>query len=671
MTIHVKQSLWRIAARLFRPGAIAFRRSVWVVCLAAATACSKDPLLPDSPSDKPSAATVSFSVEPLDDVGLDTRAGATPINNLWVLQARPDGVLVGKNYLDVAGNSSVHIPVVSVDEPCTFLFVANTDVNMLYADCDNLEAAQAKPLKRSLPKQGPDLVLQGTRTCLPSELNGATVSMKHAQAKLSLRLAVDTGEETFTLYSVRVVNVSTVLCPGRLSELNPGTDPDKTYPSYAYVQTDKNLLGLRPDHDTPLSATPVDWGSVYLYENARGTGTATDPKQKTAATALRGQGDYATCVQINGYLTSAKTENPQGCSYTIYLGSNLTNDYNVLRGRHYVLTVTIKGADQYDARITYMNPGEDWKGNYYTTQADNSVCRYDGEDLDVDLTWTQAMDACPIGWRLPTMKELEILLCMKSKVYGAVDGFYDAHYWTETPSATNSNDAYSVHMGSGWVGVKNKNDRYRVRCVRDNNVQAKRYPHAVVNSSGRFIVFREGAAGLHDRLLEIVAPTWHTSPVYGNEKYPKKLEISTQIVPWASATSLNDLSNSDPCSNMLNKNGQTGWRVPRQCEMRMLVAFRDELGLISIVNNRAQKPHNYVREHRMITRTPEDGHASVDANGRWLVSQHKKNDATTGLFHCGTYVYADDGTRGGLSFKDAWAQVSPWQYQLVCVRSLN
>lgn len=674
MTIHVKQSLWRIAARLFRPGAVAFRRSVWVVCLAAATACSKDPLLPDGPSDKPSAATVSFSVEPLDDVGLDTRAGATPINDLWVLQARPDGVLVGKNYLDVANNSRVHIPVVSVDEPCTFLFVANTDVNMLYADCDNLEAAQAKPLLRSLPKQGPDLVLQGTRTCLPSELNGATVSLKHAQAKLSLRLAVDTGEETFTLYSVRVVNFSTLLCPGRLSELNPGTDPDKTYPTYAYVQTDKNSLGLRPDHATPLSATPVDWGSVYLYENARGTGTATDPKQKTAATALRGQGDYATCVQINGYLTSAKTENPQGCSYTIYLGSNLTNDYNILRGRHYVLTVTIKGADQYDARITYMNPGEDWKGNYYTTQADNSVCRYDGEDLDVDLTWTQAMDACPIGWRLPTMKELEILLCMKSKVYGAADGFYDAHYWTGTPSATNSNDAYSVHMGSGWVGVTNKNERFRVRCVRDNNVQAQRYPYVTNNSSGkpRVIVCRAGGVGLKDALSTNTSPRWYSGVAYGSEKYPPRLEISDQQVPWWSLSAVDKLPDTDPCAR-LNTNGQTGWRLPTQCELRLVVAFRNEVGLEGILANRDQKNGNACYERQMLSRTLSDDDLKYDASvSSWRAYSHKFNDSGfDDRWVYRVYEVDVDGTTSRCDWKKYWGYAYPNRWQILCVRPLS
>lgn len=670
MSIHAKQSLLRIAARLSRPAAIAFRRSVWAVCLVTLTACSKDPLLPDGPSGKPSAATVNFSVEPLDDVGLDTRAGATGINNLWVLQALPDGKLIHKYYVNVKNTAQVQVPVVDTEEKCTFVFIANTGNNVLYKTCNTLEEVKTMKLRAENKDQRYVDVLTGTHSCLPLALSGATVSMKSAVAKLSVRLGVDTGDQSFALISIQVKNLPQVLCPGRfLGELDPGTDASKTYPSGSDVSTgDSYAMYMLPQG--ALSATPVDCGSVYLYENARGRGTATDPKKKTAATALRDQGAFATYVVISGYLRTAVNHIQYPCSFTIYLGSNLTNDYNILRGRHYVLTVTIKGVDQYDARISFAF-NFDNEGEFYTTNPNNSVCRYDRYDSGSDLTWTQAMDACPIGWRLPTMKELEILLCMKSKVYGAANNFYDAHYWTETPSATNSNDAYSVHMGSGWVGVKNKNDKYRVRCVRDNNVMATRYPYAINNSSGRFIVFREGAAGLHDRLLEIVAPTWHTSPVYGNEKYPKKLEISTQIVPWASATSLNDLSNSDPCSNMLNKNGQTGWRVPRQCEMRMLVAFRDELGLISIVNNRVQKPHNYVREHRMITRTPEDGHASVDANGRWLVSQHKKNDATTGVFHCGTYVYADDGTRGGLSFKNAWAQVSPWQYQLVCVRSLN
>lgn len=87
----------------------------------------------------------------------------------------------------------------------------------------------------------------------------------------------------------------------------------------------------------------------YMPENLRGTGTATDPKNKTAETAPSGQKDYCTYIELSGLYQDSGTS--KLVSYRVYLGENNTDDYNVKANRIYNVSMSIIGVNESDNRL--------------------------------------------------------------------------------------------------------------------------------------------------------------------------------------------------------------------------------------------------------------------------------------------------------------------------------
>lgn len=87
----------------------------------------------------------------------------------------------------------------------------------------------------------------------------------------------------------------------------------------------------------------------YMPENLRGTGTATDPKEKTAGTAPSGQGDYCTYVELSGLYQEGETS--KLVSYRVYLGDNNMDDYNVQANHIYNVELSVKGVNNVDGRV--------------------------------------------------------------------------------------------------------------------------------------------------------------------------------------------------------------------------------------------------------------------------------------------------------------------------------
>lgn len=92
------------------------------------------------------------------------------------------------------------------------------------------------------------------------------------------------------------------------------------------------------------------------------------------------------------------------------------------------------------------------------------------------LAYTAAVNALKLcgydNWRLPTQEEL-FSLVDNSRFAPAIDINYFPNtlsfdYWTSTPRAIGSNDAWSVYFYYGSISYgTNKNSRFRVRLVRD------------------------------------------------------------------------------------------------------------------------------------------------------------------------------------------------------------
>lgn len=92
------------------------------------------------------------------------------------------------------------------------------------------------------------------------------------------------------------------------------------------------------------------------------------------------------------------------------------------------------------------------------------------------MSWQDAMDSIPEGWRLPTVKELITLLDYNNfnpalpsdHPFTNVQSYY---YWSSTTYAYNTVNAWIVNMWNGYVYYDYKGyDYYYVWPVRDKKI---------------------------------------------------------------------------------------------------------------------------------------------------------------------------------------------------------
>ena len=89
-------------------------------------------------------------------------------------------------------------------------------------------------------------------------------------------------------------------------------------------------------------------------------------------------------------------------------------------------------------------------------------------DVDTSATWDDAVNLCPSGWRLPTIRELRLIYVYRNEL-GTFDlSAMSTGYWSATESSSDSSNAWYVVFGSGETGGKYpKIANSRVRCIRD------------------------------------------------------------------------------------------------------------------------------------------------------------------------------------------------------------
>ena len=88
-------------------------------------------------------------------------------------------------------------------------------------------------------------------------------------------------------------------------------------------------------------------------------------------------------------------------------------------------------------------------------------------DVDTSATWDDAVNLCPSGWRLPTIRELRLIYVYRNEL-GTFDlSAMSTGYWSATESSSDSSNAWYVVFGSGETGGKYpKIANSRVRCIR-------------------------------------------------------------------------------------------------------------------------------------------------------------------------------------------------------------
>ncbi len=100
------------------------------------------------------------------------------------------------------------------------------------------------------------------------------------------------------------------------------------------------------------------------------------------------------------------------------------------------------------------------------------------------LTWESAMEYCgkldlagKTEWRLPTPKELQSIV-KNQKKRPAIDsiifpGTYPANYWASLTYAKDSDRAWGVDFGLGFLDIFPKDRPAHTRCVIDNQAVEK------------------------------------------------------------------------------------------------------------------------------------------------------------------------------------------------------
>lgn len=101
--------------------------------------------------------------------------------------------------------------------------------------------------------------------------------------------------------------------------------------------------------------------------------------------------------------------------------------------------------------------------------------------------------------------------------------------------------------------------------------QTKQYPYV---QNGKIIVCREGPDGVKSSLIH---PNWTTTPSHNeldtnNNRFAAKFEVSASL----STSTLVGTAVTTACATYV-QNGNMGWRVPTVRELRLIIAFRNEL----------------------------------------------------------------------------------------------
>lgn len=602
---------------------------------------------------------------------LGNNVNENAINNVWAIQLDASGNVVtgddGSKLIKRYSSSEITAGTgdkggtitMRVDpETAKVCFVANTTAD--FDDVTNLAGIESMT-KTILDEQ--DLTTENNSTYYlpmagtwePKAGEDNTVELLRAVSKLTVTLAFDpeTVGDGFALSSIQIKQVAKTLHFYR----DESTIEKTTYPTltattdYAATLYDgssgsetEGVVDLADEWDAAYmpTGTAVCKGKIidnstskpefswYLPENARGTGTATNQWEKNANTAPSGQADYCTYLEIEGfYLTDGLVEE---VVYRIYLGGNNTNDYNLLRNRHYILTATIKDKKLVDTRITEYTPQN------YIDYTDNDSPRFVAAAReDGNANWeTPVVDE---DWFIPSIQQMMIAYAYNpTNIYGT------NIYWLNLKDDTYGR--WSINMSIGEVLPNRPSgdvQSYMLRAVK-SYTGSDTYPY-VDGADKNIIVSRDKNGGVKEDYIRDPATTPWTDVNYDHKseqnKVAKKLEIAP--VPSQDETTWVRRTWSDAktyCENYVSPDGKSDWRMPTQRELMLIYALNDELG-----DNYKFKIEKFADND-----TPDDEHPELASH---IYYWSGTDDGTTGTGDAWSVCFCNDEQtgRGKLSGK--------------------
>lgn len=506
--------------------------TLFVMLLAAAlTGCTKEPDAQQPAPEVPGKTVMAtFELTREFEQTIEVKATGTEnvstIKDLWVIQMVPDGskLLQAPVYIPngsvKAQGSDFKIEVELQNVACKIAFVANSNSSSLYSSLTlaSSEANVAAPIKGVASETalfgGLGLPMSGTWSGTPvgGSFSGR-VGMNRVCARVSFTVGADLpAGESFELQRVQVRQV-----PNRIWFYRD----DSATPDYPFPALTKNLMidyaaqtvtGVK--FDGAGNTQTFMW---YLPENCRGIGTAEDQFHKTAEKAPIGQSDMCTYIELFGRYTIADEE-PTKTTYRIYLGGNNTKDYNLLRNHAYVVNVTLRGQNVSDMRVT-VKP----IFLFYTDNPDNSRFLLSDEDVStypnmdgVVKTYDEWMTGsgpgtdgslCPEGWRMPTQKELMLLLAVLPGIpdHGLSRNYSADYYFSSTGDSGDSYNMRKWGLNIQEKTIASTDGKSQLRCVKTTDSGAKKYPYlssaTIDGVEYPLIVSRDADGGIVDDAL--------------------------------------------------------------------------------------------------------------------------------------------------------------------------
>jgi len=353
------------------------RNILAAVLLTAMAACTEDMDVPGSTATEGREATVrlSVSVAPVGTGMPGSRAlpegvdeGTDPdyeVKDIWLMEYNDAGEIVGSPQYytrEELKDGGINVPIILPVGDAVFkcVVVANTHIpdriNEAIGDVSTLAKLRALCRKVSTPDdmhnknhdadnnpvKGGDLLMNCVMD-IQSTTTELDCKLYRNIAKFTLKLKNKEGSG---------VNVNTVqLCnvPDKMfyADRLYGSEQGTKYPSPTLGEAGFRTWEVEYVKEENKDADGVWTFEYYLPRNCRGTNDNTaGPSEKN-----RNAPDFATYVEI----MAEDAVNHTPVRYRFYLGENMTDNFNVIPNRHYILPVTIEGKGaSTDSRVEDM-----------------------------------------------------------------------------------------------------------------------------------------------------------------------------------------------------------------------------------------------------------------------------------------------------------------------------
>lgn len=304
----------------------------------------------------------------------------------------------------------------------------------LHADLGNMTVAQLESYTLTARTSYADLPMSAkTSVTITAPADGGAVSLpvielRRCVAKIAYNIRVDKTVPDIQLRSVQVLSI-----------------PRKTTPFAPVVSS-----ATKADYingcftEIPASAASAFSGVSYLFENMQGrvAGITTQGGKSPANAPVCASSILIRAVRGNKVL-----------AYTVYLGENNTDNFNVKRNTFQTLDITIHGDSEVDTRITSytlavyddIEQGEVYGGYCVNDPQHTLYIQIEGENNALGLTAEMEVTAGDGG--MLGLDRTSVGYCYEFRIDNQKGmNYYELDYSPKVYDATNSELCYNVSI---------------------------------------------------------------------------------------------------------------------------------------------------------------------------------------------------------------------------------